>query len=55
MSISYKIVENICFLINKLPGRGVKGLMMDGEGKLGDRDELPRYMKNLKMCLTTKI
>lgn len=45
MSISYRIVENLCYFINKLPGRGVKGLMMDGEGKLGDKDELPRYMK----------
>ena len=37
MSISYSIVENLCFFINKLPGRGVKGLMMDGEEKLGDK------------------
>lgn len=50
MSISYKLAENICFAINSMPGKGIKGIMIKGAEVLADKDELPRYLKQRDLC-----
>lgn len=51
MSLLYRIAENVCYKLNRLPGGGVKGLMLMESKVLADKDELPRniYRKGLKI------
>lgn len=44
MSISYKIAENICLKLNKLPGGGVKSLMFKGAEELEKSEKLPGFV-----------
>lgn len=42
MSLSYNIVEKSCYLINSLPGKGVKGIMFKGAEVLADKEDIPK-------------
>ena len=44
MSFTYKVVENGCYIVNRLTGNFIKRYMYQGFAKVDDRDELPRYM-----------
>ncbi len=51
MSWSYKMVEGVCYQLNKLPGGGVKALMLKGAEKNAQNDQLPKfvYQRNVKV------
>lgn len=44
MSFTYKLVENGCYIVNRLTGNIIKRYMYEGFAKVDDRDELPRCM-----------
>ena len=40
MSLLYRIAENVCYKLNRLPGGGVKGLMLMESKVLADNQDL---------------
>ena len=53
MSLLYRIVENACFILNRLPGPGPKDIMMSGFKKNDDSEKLPRYVYKRDMEIRT--
>ena len=55
MSLSYCIVEKSCYMLNRLPGDGARGLLMGGFKEPTDKVELPGFVKKsgLSICEIT--
>lgn len=55
-SISYRLMENMCYTFNKLPGGGAKSLLMKGVDNLIGQEELPKWMykKNINIRMFKK-
>ena len=44
MSVTYHVVENACYCINRWTGNGIKKYMLAGFEKTDEREELPKNM-----------
>lgn len=51
MSVSYRIAEQACYMLNSLPIDGARGMLMGGFKKPKDNVKLPAYVKRSKLII----
>lgn len=52
MSLSYSIVEKVCYILNRLPGDGSRGLLMGGFKEPIDKVKLPGFVKKSNLNIS---
>lgn len=51
MSVSYRIAEQACYMLNSLPIDGARGMLMGGFKEPKDNVKLPAYVKRSKLII----
>lgn len=51
MSVSYRIAEQVCYMLNSLPIDGARGLLMGGFKEPKDDVKLPAFVRKSGLCI----